>query len=151
LGLIPVFIQLFFIIGMAIRRHRHTGRHVNIPKESRTNIVFDERPHFKGDKDNGIFYRCWKCGQIFHDKTTVQGGSRSGDARNHTDYTTQSAGIIPGNAESAISVFRSVLNSVASLKLDSDGNTQSVVHSQRANLGNGCPLCGSLNARGDYP
>ena len=132
------------------KRAKFRSKHVNIPKESRTRLVSDESPQFKGDKDNGQFYKCWNCGQICHTKVHQLGGSKSGDASVRTDFTTRSAGIIPGNAKTAISVFRSVPTSMASLKLNSDGDTQTVVHSFSTN-GGGCPLCHSLNWRGDYP
>lgn len=141
--------QPFFLI-MARPRAKFINRHVNIPKESRTHLLWDETPQFKGDKDNGKFYRCWNCGQICHDKVHQLGGSKSGDAIEHTDFTTQSAGIIPGNAKSAISVMGHVRKSMASLRLNSSGGTQTVVHSHSTN-GGGCPLCHSLNYAGFYP
>lgn len=132
------------------KRAKHRFRHVNIPKEFRTRLLWDETYQFKGDKDNGKFYRCSNCGQICNDKVHALGGSNSGDAIQHLDFTTQSAGAIPGNKESAISILRQVQGSMVSLKLNSDGGTIPVVHSFSTS-GGGCPLCHSLNWRGDYP
>ena len=134
---------------MAIRA-KHRFRHVRIPKEFKTRILFDETKQFRGDKDNGKFYHCSNCGQICHSKVHQLGGSNSGDAIEHSDFYTLSAGIIPGNAKSAISILRTLQGSMVSLKLGSDGTVQTVVHSFSTN-GGGCPLCHSLNWRGDYP
>ncbi len=121
-----------------------------VPREARTRLLWDETARFKGDKDNGKFYKCWNCGQVCHDKVHELGGSKSGDAIVHLDFSIASSGIIPGDSLSAISVLGNVQKSVASLRLNSSGGTKTVVHSHRT-TGGGCPLCHSLNWRGDYP
>ncbi len=129
---------------------RHRFRHEHIPREARTTLVWDERAVHRGDKENGEFYKCWNCGFICHDKVHALGGSKSGDAITHLDFSTPSIGIVPGVAGSAISVLGDVQKSVASLALNSSGGTKTVLHSHRT-TGGGCPLCHSLNWRGDFP
>lgn len=132
------------------KRAQFRSKHVPIAKESRTRLIWDETAQFKGDKDNGKFYKCWNCGQICHDKTHRFGGSNSGDAVEHFDFSIVSNGIIPGNAKSAISLLGHVQMSMASLKLNSSGGVKTVVHSHRT-TGGACPLCHSLNYPGFYP
>ena len=122
-----------------------TQRHVNIPKEFRTRLLVDET-----DSDNGKYYHCSNCGQICHDTEHSLGGRNSGDAIEHLDFSTTAIGIVPGDALSAMSILGTVQKSMASLELGSDGSAKTVVHSYGTN-GGGCPLCHSLNWRGDNP
>ena len=120
-------------------------RRNRLPREARTRVLFDET-----DTDNGQFFRCWNCGFICHDKRDSLGGSHSGDAVEHSDFTLKSPGIIPGTAGSNISVLVNTQRTAASVKNGSDGTSKTVVHSHRT-TGAACPQCHSLNWRGDYP
>ncbi len=133
-----------------VRRNTFRSKHVHIPKESRTRLIWDEVAIHKGDKDNGKYYKCWNCGQICHDKEHQLGGSKSGDATEHFDFSIASSGIISGDKLSTLSILGSLQTSMASLELNSSGGTKTVLHSHRT-TGGGCPLCHSLNWRGDYP
>ena len=135
---------------MARRSSTFRSRHVSIPKESRTTLVFDETAQFKGDKDNRKYYKCWNCGQICHEGEHQLGGSKSGDAIEHFDFTIASSGIISGDKLSTLSILGDLRTSMASLELNSSGGTKTVLHSHRT-TGGGCPLCHTLNWRGDYP
>ena len=129
---------------------RHRFRHVNIPKEFKTRLLHDESARFRGDKENGKYYKCSNCGQVCHDREHALGGSNSGDGITHLDFSIVSNGLIPGNKGSAISILGTLQFSFASLALNSSGGTKTVVHSHRATM-DGCPLCGSLNYAGFYP
>lgn len=127
----------------------HRYRHVRISREARTRLLTDQTPQHKGDVDGGKYYKCWNCGQICNDKRHALAGANSGHGITYRDYSRQSAGIIPGNSYTAMSLLRRVQWSMVSARLNSDGNAKTVVHSYRTTM-NGCPLCGSLNWRGDY-
>jgi len=116
-----------------------------LPREARTRLLFDET-----DTNNGQFFRCWNCGFICHDKRDILGGPRSGHAVEHIDFTIQSGGIIPGVADSAKSMLIDMQNKYVTPQLDSAGNAKTVVHSYRT-TGGGCPLCHSINYKGEYP
>ena len=135
---------------MASKLPRWRAKKTPLRKEFKTRLLFDETAIFKGDKDNKKYYHCSNCNQICHEGEHSLSGSNSGDAIEHSDFTTVSVGIIPGNAKSAMSILRHVQGSMASLALKSDGSTKTVVHSFET-TGGGCPLCHSLNWRGDFP
>lgn len=126
------------------------SRKTPLRKEFKTRLRFDETARFKGDKDNKRYYHCSNCGQICHEGEHSLGGSNSGDAIEYLDFTTESIGTIPGNPLSAISLLRTLQESMASFIPNSSSGPKTVVHNHRT-TGGGCPLCHSLNWRGDYP
>lgn len=124
-------------------RPRHRYRHVRVSRESRTKLLSDQSPVHKGDVDGGKYYRCWNCGQICNDRYHELGGADSGSGATYSDFAVDSQG------RSAV-ILRTIPNGLVSGKLDSDGNDKPVVHNYSTS-GSGCPLCHSLNWRGDYP
>ena len=148
LRLVDIGSAFFNVMASKIPRFR--SKKTRLRKEFKTRLLFDETARFKGDKDNRKYYHCANCNQICHEGEHSLGGSNSGDAITHFDFSIVSGGIIPGNEKSAISILRTLQRSMASLKLNSDGGTKTVVHNHRTTMG-GCPLCGSLNWRADFP
>ena len=63
------------------------SKRVPLGREARTILVADETARFKGDKDNKKYYKCWNCGQICHEGEHSLGGSNSGDAIEHFDFS----------------------------------------------------------------
>lgn len=131
-------------MNVMARKIPFRARRNRLPKESRTILLFDET-----DTDNGMFYRCWNCGYICHDKRDSLGGSNSGDAISHTDFSIPATPLNAGDKPYAIVI--DVRKTIVSPALDSSGNPKATVHSHRAVVEGGCPFCGTLNWRGDYP
>lgn len=128
------------------RKIRIRTRKNRLPKEFRVKLIVDET-----DTDNGSFYHCGNCNFVCNDKQDSLGGSKSGDAIGRTDFTIQSAGIISGDAKTAVSLLVNIPESMASLAVDSSGNPKTVVHHHVAAVSGGCPFCGSKNWRADFP
>lgn len=127
-------------------RDLNRKRRNKLPRDIRAKFLVDET-----STDNGVFYHCGNCGFLCNDKRDSLGGNNSGSAINHSDFTTQSAGIMPGVPQTAITFVACVQTSIAGVALNSSGNAKTVVHNHRAVVSGGCPLCGSLNWRGDFP
>ncbi len=118
-----------------------------LPKQSRTIPV-------KGYAEaKGRFYRCWNCGFVCDIKRDDLGDSQSMDGVTYENYSVPSQ----GSQDSSSS-----LNSLAildggiehfqvALKEQADGTAQPIYHRFVAVISHGCPFCGTLNWKGDYP
>lgn len=128
------------------RKIRIRTRRNRLPKEFHTKLIVDET-----DTDNGSFYHCANCGFTCNDKQDSLGGANSGLGISHTDIRTISGGSSVGDELSSSMILRTLDNSFASGRLGSDGNPKAAVHNHVAVVSGGCPFCGTLNWRGDFP
>jgi hypothetical protein len=138
----------FFIeINMA-RKRPFPYRNPKLPRDiAHTRLIVDET-----DTDNGKFYRCANCGFPCHDKRDALGDESSRDGLVYIDYYVESYGLEYGVPASAISFLGGLDGQLlTSARVGSDGSPKTVVHSYKTTGGPGCPLCKSLNWRGDYP
>lgn len=119
------------------RRNRRRRSH-KLPRESKT------IPLQRDGEDDGIWYRCWHCGQICKDGRDSLGGSESQAGTVYTETLSPSIGV-PINARS-VEISRMTVSPQA----DSDGNPRSADHVFETS-GDGCPLCHSKNWKGVYP
>jgi len=102
-----------------------------LPQEQRT-IPIDGY----GD-DLGKYFRCWNCGficKLGRDELT------SSIARAGTAYTDYYAKSDPGKENRLYIGKRD--EPVVLLELDSDGDPKEILHSFKATVTSGCPLCG---------
>jgi hypothetical protein len=127
-----------------IRRKRVTRR---LPRESRTIPVrgFGE--------EQGEFWHCWYCGFINKEGRTALGDSQSRSGLNYADYSVTAKGATgDGDLSSALAVLDSDIEHYqVALELDSNGDPKEISHVLASDISIGCPMCGSLNSRGDFP
>ena len=118
-------------------------RKSKVRKESR-------RIKLPGDEpEGGALYRCWNCGQICDESKDALGGKSSGSGAVYLDYIEEAQGAESGMPESAMSVMSGILHVMVALPSDLSGNPGLDPHIHVI-TGTGCPLCHSLNWRGDY-
>ena len=131
------------------KRSRARGSR-KLPKESRTIPLRGNSDRGNGE-DDGKYYRCWHCGFVCDVTRDSLGDSQSRSADNHTDYHTPSYGSKDsGDEVNSLSVLGGVAHSFVALKNGSDGNPLGIRHDHESVVTGGCPMCGSLNWRGDY-
>ena len=113
-------------------------------------------------EDYGKWYRCVFCGQICklgRDKLGGPDEKRMGTT--FTDVITPALGSldsalyhsgnqVPSSEGNALGIVGGVGRAVVSMELGADGEALPIVHNLAATGGSGCPLCHSLNWRGDY-
>lgn len=114
-----------------------------VRKESRTIKLPGEEP------DGGALYRCWNCGQTCDEDRDALGDGHSGSGAVYLDYTVEAPGAEPGIPESAFAVMSGILHVMVALPSDASGNPSLEPHIH-VTTGTGCPLCHTLNWRGDY-
>lgn len=101
--------------------------------------------------DAGLWYRCWNCGFICNSKRDALGDRDSQDGTVHTEYVARAEGATPGEELSPYSVMRALTGTFVSLTVDVDGSGIPPYDYHAYDVGGtGCPLCHSLNWRGDY-
>lgn len=81
------------------------------------------------------------------------GDGQSGDGVSHEDYSIPSVGgSYDGDPLTSVTVLDGDIEHFhVALKLGSDGEPEAIKHSFKSIVNQGCPFCGSLNWRGDYP
>lgn len=128
-------------------RFKGNKSHSRIPKDSRRIPIFGDPVRGNGE-DHGKWYRCWNCGFICNSDRDALGDSQSRDGRVLTDYAQQLdlSAIKPQAMLGGISVVHSVAEYGADET--AKGVRNAIMVSSSAS--SGCPLCGSLNYRGDY-
>jgi hypothetical protein len=114
-----------------------------LPKQSRT-------IRLPGNKDRGSrsaggtgedfrkYYRCWHCGFVCNEDRDSLGGISSGDGITFVEF----AGSV-GSGYLSLGALNNKFIVISNRTPDVKRNFKPVVDS-------GCPLCGSLNWRGDY-
>jgi len=113
-----------------------------IPKQSRTVPLYGSQERGNGE-DANRYYRCWNCGFTCDKDRDVLGGSTSRDGLSYTDYTNS---VYEGQA-----VLGGHNHVHVVLENGADGLPKSILHSHKVEVDSGCPFCGTLNWRGDYP
>ena len=103
----------------------------------------------KGNDDTcNNLYHCGFCGFRCDVRVNALGGRDSLSGANYTDAVIPSHGLADStDIRHSISKFR---GSMIALEIGADGNPKPIEHLIQRNTGTGCPLCGSLNWRGDY-
>lgn len=130
-----------------IHRHRYHKR--RIPSRSRTLPIYGD-PIKGNGLDAGKYYRCWNCGFVCNVDRDALGDAQSRSGVVVTDFVET-----PERAEQGILASLATLGDInhfhVAMKNGIDGSPKAIRHSQMvAEGGSGCPLCHSLNYRGDY-
>lgn len=110
------------------------------PKRSRTIPLYGS-PDFGDGKDDGKWFKCWNCGHTCNVETNMLGGSESDSGVVYEEQTP------PVMFQGGQCLLRS---GHVGMALDSFGNAKSIEYVLGIKQTNGCPLCGSLNWRGDF-
>ena len=101
-------------------------------------------------EDTDKYYRCWHCGFICDSDLNSLGGAASRDGVASEDYSVPTYGATPGVDGSGDACLDAPGHFHVAAELDSAGNPKEVVHDYRVTISGGCPLCGSMNWKGDY-
>ncbi len=134
---------------MRIGRARKRGR--RLPKESKTIPLKGNKVRGNGE-DFGKYYRCWNCDFVCNVERDSLGDSQSRGGDNHDDYHTPTYGLQEQDNLSHLSVLSGDINGFhVALENGSDGNPKVIRHDHESVITGGCPCCGSMNWRGDYP
>jgi len=124
-----------------------------IPKESRTLPVYGHP--IRGDGlDHAKWYRCWNCGWLCNSDRDALGDSQSRSGVSHKDYAQQpDPGYSYPEGEAGISKKNQTAvlgDALMAGESEHDGSPKSVKNAIMVSSPRGCPLCGTLNWRGDY-
>ena len=128
-------------------RFKGNQAHSRIAKDSRRIQLWGDP--IRGDgQDFGKWFRCWNCGFICNSERDALGDSQSRDGRVHKDYAQNPD---PGTVQKQATLGGPSNVFVAS-EQDSGGTAKGVRNAimVSSSASSGCPLCGSLNWRGDY-
>ncbi len=109
---------------------------------------------YRGDGlDANRYYRCWNCGFICNTERDALGDIDSRAGTSALTYYLQSYGSADRSSESSslCVLGGSHLFYHTVLELGADGQPKPVYHPKKAVITSGCPFCGTLNWRGDYP
>jgi len=102
--------------------------------------------------DAGVWYRCWNCGFICSTDRDSLGGPESGSGVIVQDFAVPVHGAETGIPNSGIARLGGVLSQVTlALGVDDLGNTQPIEEHHMPVVSGGCPFCGTLDWKGDYP
>ena len=113
-----------------------------------------------GGEDHSKWYRCWHCGWLCNEERDTLGDAESRSGVVHEDYAQEPD---PGYAFAGNEAGQRSSNKTAVLggsinayhvagELDSAGDEKGVRNAIRvSDKSYGCPMCHSLNWRGDYP
>ena len=136
---------------MRISRARKQGR--RLPKESKTIPLKGNKVRGNGE-DFGKYYRCWNCDFVCNVERDSLGDSQSRGGDNHERYHIPTYGLQDQDTNlSRYSVLGGDINNFhVALENGSDGNPKEIHgHDYESVITGGCPCCGSMNWRGDYP
>lgn len=114
-----------------------------VRRESRTIKLLGDEP------EGGALYSCWYCGMTCNDARDALGDANSGSGAVYQDSITPAPGVEPGVFGSNLAVMGGMLNVMVALPADASGNPKLLPHSYFL-TGTGCPMCHSLNWRGDF-
>lgn len=101
--------------------------------------------------DHGTWFRCWNCGFICSVDRDSLGGAESRDGVTPLNYTVPVHGAETAIPNSGIARLGGPSPLTVALKVDDLGQTQTIETRFAPEVSGGCPFCGSLNWRGDYP
>lgn len=94
---------------------------------------------------NDELFRCWNCGYVCNVATDTLGGSSDRNGLSYSDAYSPSYG------NTAAVLGGDLGMRLAALAQNADGTDKTVVNSKKVDADSGCPLCGTLNWRGDFP
>ena len=113
-----------------------------LPKLSKTLPLAGDRLKGNGE-DYRKWFTCWNCGFTAKFGRDSLGGYDSRAGVSHQDAYIPSDPLINN-----LSVLED--GSHVTVALGADGNPKGIEHEFEVIISGGCPLCGSLNWRGDY-
>lgn len=122
-------------------RFKGNTSHSRIRKDSRRIAVFGDS--IRGDGlDAGKWYRCWNCGFMCNSDRNALGDSQARDGIVLKDYAQ-----VRDDHRGDLILGKGLIIS----ENDSEGNPKTVKNALMVSESSyGCPLCGTLNWRGDY-
>ena len=126
----------------------------NGPRPSRKTRKQSRTLPVKGrGEDEGKYFRCWNCGFVCDkDRDKLgDGESRSGVVVEEFVVSNE-LGYQFGDdpLDSKITLESVGFHDEVLPRASSDGTAREVKHDQEGTAASGCPMCGSLNWRGDY-
>lgn len=127
-------------------RVRHRSKKYR--KESRRIPIFGSKERGDG-RDADRYFECWNCGMVCDSERDFLGGSEDSSrvtpvAYNQTDDDTSTA------AYHCQGALASTSPTVTQAECEAAGGTWSRVR-YKPEVEGGCPFCGTVNWRGDYP
>lgn len=122
-------------------RFRHTDRSKKLRSDSKT-VPVPGHQDFGDGEDAGIWYRCWNCGFLCSTDRETLGGADDDSLIEPTAYTTlDQYGDTAYHCQGAAGADQATCEAA--------GGTWASERFEPTRSG-GCPLCGTLNWRGDY-
>ncbi len=124
----------------------HRYRKSRIPKDSRTIPIYGDP--IRGDgNDDGKYYKCWNCGFVCNVDRDALGDGQSRDGVAIKEFIEIAYGGLP----SSFAVLGSSIGHFhVALEKGADGTAKTIEHNLMAKDGSGCPLCQTLNWKGDH-
>ena len=125
------------------------------PGQSRRPRKVARRIPVKGQRDDkGRYFRCWNCGFVCDAQRDQLGGPEDRSGVSHSNFiVADNLGYQFGDSEldAQISLEAIGLHFESVSVSQSNGDPQPSRQDIKPDIGGGCPLCGTLNWRGDYP
>jgi hypothetical protein len=120
-------------------RYAHRNRNKRLAKQART-IPIPGHIDYGDGEDDGKFYQCWNCKMVCDVDRDELGGPDDRGYRDPKKYTLV--------GEDYSTPVKDLANSK---DYTIHGGTQYRRTRYQSDVQSGCPFCGTLNWRGDYP
>ncbi len=122
-------------------------------KDSRRIPVSSKEPKDLGERgDTNKYYRCWNCGFICNEERDALGDAYSTSGNYAYEAIRTAQGYVETDELDITPVLGgSIVDYFTLLELGVDGSTPKTIrYTFEALVSSGCPVCGTLNWRGDY-
>ena len=138
-------------------RKFHRERKNRVKKRSRT-ISLPGHEDYGDGRDADRYFRCWNCGFVCDKERDALGGADSTGGQNYSLWTDvySSDGSSPiyhgdgENDEVVLAALATIRTGHVIMKSNADGDPATVVFNWYNEGGTGCPLCNTLNWKGDH-
>lgn len=121
-----------------------------IRRDSRTIPLHGDDERGNG-LDDGRYFRCWNCGFVCNQDRDALGGPESGDGITYERFNIPTYGSDGSTPGTGVARVGGSLAATVVPELDAAGDAKQPFVYTKPVVSGGCPFCGTLNWRGDYP